>query len=72
MRVDITGNENVTENRFYEMLVFYKSGGLREVDHCEVIWGWNKHTKPEGIYVDPQTFEYYRLVHLSSPIPEKL
>jgi len=68
LRVVDNGNYSITENRRYEMHVYY-SEGTETVDHCEILWGWNKHRKPEGIYVDTTTWKYYRVIHLSHYTP---
>ena len=74
LRIVDNGNYNITENRRYEMWVHYKSGkhgvgGTEIVDRCEIHWGWNKHIKPEGTYVDTQNWEIYRVIHLSHYTP---
>lgn len=68
LRVVDSGNYNITENRRYEMWIYY-SEGFETVDRCEIVWGWNKHIKPEGTYVDTTTFKFYRVIHLSHYTP---
>jgi len=64
LRIVDNGNYNIDENRRYEMHIHY-SKGTEIVDRCEICWGWNKHIKPEGSYVHPETFQFYRVIHLS-------